>query len=505
MIAQTHTLTFTGLSAQHVSVQAHVASGLPKFNLVGLPDKTVAESRERIFAATNSLGLSLPMKRITVNLSPADVNKEGSHFDLPIICALLVAMGALPQDELLRYFILGELALDGSIVSAAGILPATLEALKSDKGIICPRENREEAAWIDDTPILAPSHLLELVNHFNNTTPIAQPEPTTISPSHQEAPKLYEVRGQEVAKRALTIAAAGGHNLLMTGPPGVGKSMLAARLPRMIPALSSEEILETSMINSIAGKLEKGELIHQRPFRAPHHSCSVAAMVGGGFGKKTNPGEVSLAHHGVLFLDELPEFPKSALEALRQPIESGNVTIARAHAHVTYPARFQLVAAMNPCRCGYVDDPERACPRAPRCSQNYLSTISGPLMDRIDLFVGLSFPDTITLYSRPKAEDETPMLKRIEESRALQAARYSALPYRLNTHAEEGAILEAAPLAPSVRAFLEAAASQLKLSLRGCVRVLRVARTIADLDLSETIAETHVAEALHYRQMIKKV
>ncbi len=365
MVARTNTVAFQGIDVLDVDVQVQTASGLPAFTVVGLPDKAVAESRERVRAALHAMGLSLPNNRITVNLAPADVLKEGSHFDLPIALGLLADMNVIPKDELPRYLVLGELALDGGITRVAGVLPAAVHACAGSLGIICPAAQGSEAAWADGVEVIAPPNLLALIHHLKGTQILTPPEPR-VDASDQTYLDLADIKGQETAKRALEIAAAGGHNLLMVGPPGAGKSMLAARLPGILPPLDPREILEVSMIQSLAGELDDRGLTQRRPFRDPHHSASTAALVGGGH--RARPGEVSLAHLGVLFLDELPEFQRGALEALRQPLETGRTTVARANAHVTYPARVQLIGAMNPCRCGHLDDPSLACSKAPRCA-----------------------------------------------------------------------------------------------------------------------------------------
>ncbi len=361
MVARVGTVAFQGIDTLGIDVQVQMSGGLPAFTVVGLPDKAVGESRERVRSALGAMGLALPPKRITVNLSPADVLKEGSHFDLPIALGLLVAMGVLPADELSRYTVLGELALDGAISPVAGVLPAAIAAAADCRGIICPAATGGEAAWADGIEVLAPATLLALINHFKGSQVLTPPQPR-LADDGAMAADLADIKGQETAKRALEICAAGAHNLLMIGPPGAGKSMLAQRLPGILPPLDAREALEVSMIHSVAGMLEGGRLSRRRPFRDPHHSASLAAMVGGGM--RARPGEISLAHNGVLFLDELPEFQRPTLEALRQPVETGMAVVARANAHVTYPARFQLVAAMNPCRCGHLDDPAIACARA---------------------------------------------------------------------------------------------------------------------------------------------
>ena len=352
--------------------------------LVGLPDKAVGEARERMRAALSAMGLSLPPRRVLINLAPADLLKEGSHFDLPITLAVLAAMEVVPREDLCGYAALGELSLDGTLNPVAGVLPAAIGASTLDLGLICPASQGGEAAWAGRIEVLAAADLLSLINHFRGTQVLTPPETAGIAEAAR-APDLADVKGMETAKRAVEIAAAGGHNLLMIGPPGSGKSMLAARLPGLLPDLSPKEALEVSMIHSVAGMLDGGRLVMRPPFREPHHSASQAALTGGG--QRAKPGEISLAHRGVLFLDELPEFPKQTLESLRQPMETGRTTVARAAAHITYPARFQLVAAMNPCRCGYLGDASRECGRAPRCAEDYQNRISGPVLDRIDLTV----------------------------------------------------------------------------------------------------------------------
>src|SRR5687767_1260776 len=379
MVAQVATVAFLGLEARAVEVQVQIASGLPKFLVVGLPDKAVGESRERVHAALAAIGLSLPPRRITVNLSPADLPKEGSHYDLPIALGLLAAMGAVDAEMLADYVVVGELGLDGRVAPSPGVLLAAIHASARGLGLICPAAQGPEAAWAGEIEVVAAPDLIALLNHFKGSGLLPPPAPGAVeAPGY--GPDLAQVKGQETAKRAIEIAAAGGHNLLMSGPPGSGKSLLAACLPGILPELSPSEALEVSMIASVAGALEEGRLIRRRPFRAPHHSASMVALVGGGL--RVRPGEVSLAHLGVLFLDELPEFQRQALDSLRQPLETGKVSVARANAHVTFPARVQLVAAMNPCRCGHLGDPALACSRAPRCAADYQAKVSGPLLDR---------------------------------------------------------------------------------------------------------------------------
>ena len=496
-------MAFHGVEVVDVETQVTIASGLPAFTIVGLPDKAVAESRERVRAALSTLGLALPPRRITVNLAPADVLKEGSHFDLPIALGLLGEMAVLPQDELAGYVALGEVALDGSLTAVPGVLLAALAAVQRESGIICPLECGGEAAWAGEAEIIAAPTLLAIINHFKGTQLLPPPE-AKLAPARSVGLDLKDVKGQESAKRALEIAAAGGHNLLMVGPPGSGKSMLAARLPSILPPLEAAEALELGMIQSVAGGLRGGGLLRERPFRDPHHSASLPALVGGGL--RTRPGEISLAHCGILFLDELPEFQRGALEALRQPLETGRVSVARANSHVTYPARVQLVAAMNPCRCGYLSEPGRTCGRAPRCAQDYQARLSGPLLDRIDLYIDVPAVSPADLDLPPPAESSAEVARRVAAARARQSARYASLPAerRIRTNAEaDGALLdEIATPEPAGRALLQRAAERLRLSARGYHRVLRVARSLADLDGAATVARRHVAEALSYRQAI---
>jgi magnesium chelatase family protein len=489
-IARVNTFSFAGIEAMPVEVQVQIASGIPAFLVVGLPDKAVAEARERVRAALTAMGLSLPPKRVLINLAPADLLKEGSHFDLPIAIAVLAAMGVIPLDDAAEFAALGELSLDGRLNPVAGVLPAAIGASARDLGLICPAMQGGEAAWAGRIQVLAAPDLLSVVNHFRGTQMLAPPETAGVALAATNV-DLSQVRGMESAKRALEIAAAGGHNMLMIGPPGAGKSMLAARMAALLPDLSPREALEVSMIHSVAGMLDGGQLVQRPPFREPHHSASQAALAGGG--NRARPGEVSLAHRGVLFLDELPEFPRAALEALRQPMESGQTTVSRAAAHITYPARFQLIAAMNPCRCGHLADPARECGRAPRCGEDYQNKISGPLLDRIDLTLEVQ-PVTPTELSRaPAGESSAVVAARVLRARGMQLQR------------DDGAATnaEADPhqmkLADDARALAERAAEKLNLSARGFTRTLRVARTIADLGSCHTILRAHVAEALSYR------
>ncbi|MGB0934812.1 MAG: YifB family Mg chelatase-like AAA ATPase [Alphaproteobacteria bacterium] len=500
MVARITTVAFQGIDVIPIDVQVQISHGLPSFAVVGLPDKAVAESRERVRAALQSLGLSLPPKRITVNLSPADIQKEGSHYDLPIALGLLVGLEVLPASELEDYTALGELGLDGTLAPVSGILPAAIDAAGRGQHLICPEQSGSEAAWAEDVDVLAPHNLLSLINHFKGTQVLTRPDPK-LAQSPESLPDLKDVKGQETSKRVLEIAAAGGHNLLMTGPPGAGKSMLAARLPSVLPPLSPKEALEVTMIHSVAGRLNDGNLITNRPFRDPHHSASLPALVGGGM--KCKPGEMSLAHKGVLFLDELPEFNRQTLESLRQPLETGKVTVARANAHITYPADVQLVAAMNPCRCGNLDDDERACTRAPRCAVDYQSKISGPLMDRIDLQIQVPKVELRDLSLPAPKEGSKEMAERVARARALQQDRYGGK-ITINAQAIGEDLDRVATPDEAGQSLLSMAAEKLKLTARSYHRVLRVSRTIADLEGATAVAKHHVAEALSYRQMVYK-
>jgi magnesium chelatase family protein len=495
------TVAFAGVETLAIDVQIALTSGLPNFILVGLPDKAVGESRERVRAALSTMGLAMPSKRIVVNLAPADVQKEGSHYDLPIALAVLAAMGLIPADILGRYVTLGELALDGRISGVNGTLPTAMHALEKNMGLICPAANGPEAAWVDGLDILAADSLAALLNHIKGAQLLPRPNPPLAAPTPEGARDWRDIKGQLVAKRAMEIAAAGGHNILLIGPPGSGKSMLSSRLPGILPPLSPREALEVSVIHSLAGQLRNGAIKSERPYRDPHHSASLAALIGGGL--RAMPGEISLAHRGVLFLDELPEFQRGALEALRQPIESGQALIARANAHITYPAQFQLVAAMNPCRCGYLDDPAQACSKAPRCGQDYQSKISGPIFDRIDLHVDVPAMPAHELAQGQGGEDSATVRARVTAARELAQNRFTALnaAATCNAHAD-GKILEAiAPLNAECQAMLNDAAERFKLSARGYHRIWRVARTIADLAHAPDIEKPHLAEALGYRRV----
>ncbi|MCS6987213.1 MAG: YifB family Mg chelatase-like AAA ATPase [Sphingomonadaceae bacterium] len=502
MVVHVATLAFLGLEARPVEVQVQLAPGAFGFQIVGLPDKAVRESRDRIQAALAAMGLALPPRRITVNLAPADLEKAGAHYDLPIAMGLLGALGIVDPETLAGYVAIGELALDGRIAPSPGVLLAALHAAADGKGLVCPAAQGPEAAWLAgaDHPVevVAAPDLAALVAHLKGARPLPPPLPAELRPQPFTGPDLADIKGQETLKRALEIAAAGGHNLLMCGPPGAGKSLLAAALPGILPELSPAEALEVAMIRSVAGELDGRAIPRTWPFRAPHHSASIPALVGGG--RLARPGEVSLAHLGVLFLDELPEFPRAVLDSLRQPLERGVVEVARSEAHVTWPARVQLVAAMNPCRCGHLEDAALACARAPRCAADYQARLSGPLLDRIDLHVDVPAVPAGDLTLPPPAEGSAEVARRVAAARARQAARWQDAGLRTNAEADGRLLEERARLTAEAQALLWRAAEAMRLSARAYARVMRVARTIADLAGADAVGRPHVAEALAFRR-----
>ncbi len=497
MVARIYTVAFEGIDARAVEVQCATAPGIPAFSIVGLPDKAVVEARERVRSALSVMSIALPSRRITINLSPADLPKAGSHYDLPIALALLTALEIIPHDTAAETLAMGELSLDGSLVGVMGALPAALTAAEAGQTLVVPKASGPEAAWVDNATVIAADSLAQLIGHFTGQSPLAPATPgETLSPPTTR--DMRDVKGQERAKRALEIAAAGRHHLLMTGPPGSGKSMLAARLPGLLPPLTPAEALETSMVHSLAGLIDEGGINMTRPFREPHHTASMAAIVGGG--RRAGPGEISLAHNGVLFLDELPEFSQQVLDTLRQPIETGEVMVARANAHVKYPCRFMLVAAANPCRCGYLGDAAKACSRVPHCGEDYMGRISGPMMDRFDLRVdapAVSLPD---LQLPADGETSQTIAERVATAWQTQRERYADIPnVTLNSEAHGDVLEQAVPLDAPSKQLIAAVADRFGLSARGFHRILRVARTIADLAGVEVVTETHVAEAVSYR------